>query len=57
MPQIDWTRILAEIGLETPGYQETLERCRANLALKKAAIQLKIQEKAKPKPRLKRGKR
>ena len=57
MPQIDWTRILTEHGLESPGYQETLAVCRANLALKKAAIQLEIQEKAKPKPRLKRGKR
>lgn len=57
MPQIDWTSILNKHSLEAPGYQETLSVCQANLALKKAAIRLEIQEKAKPKARLRRGKR
>jgi hypothetical protein len=57
MPQVDWTSLLAEHGLESPGYREAVEASQAALDAKKAAIQLQIQDKAKGKPRLKRGKR
>ncbi len=27
---MNWSKVLGELGLETPGYQETLADCRAN---------------------------
>ncbi len=38
---LNWTKILGPLGLEAPGYQETLAACRANPWVKSA-------KKAKP---------
>ena len=50
----DWAKILAERGLESPGWEEAVRRTVELTARKKEQEKLRMEQKSKRKPRNKR---